>query len=134
MRPATLIELARPYLRPLPASTDDIIVLPAMRVQDTRLAAASQSPSRVYIPVVCRGMVRTYERCVEQAIEVGIDGKCSVARGGWRILCAGVLARAQELTNTTLARTRGERVQHAAYTLQCRPLTLFIVSSEGEIN
>ncbi len=79
-------------------------------------------------------MVRTFQRCVEHKLEIGIDGKCRVVRGGWRMFSIGVLVRSAEPVATTLSRARGHRVQGVAYTLQFKPAMLILMSSETELN
>ncbi len=50
------------------------------------LPAFQATPGSCYVAVVCSGTVRTYSRCVERQIEIALDAKMKVVRGGWRAL------------------------------------------------
>ncbi len=131
VRQTSMREVIAPYVKPLPAESDELIVLASHAVGS---GGGSSAASRMYIPIVTRGMVRTYQRCVESMLEIGIDGKCKVIRGGWRIFSVGVLVRSAEPVPTTLSRAGGHRQQGVAYTLQFRPLAQIVMSSESEVN
>ena len=142
VRPTMFVELFRPYVKPLPPALDELVVLPTFEVsagegneqEQCAPQAGKAGISPMYVPVVCAGMVRTYQRCVETMLELGVDEKCIVVSGGWRIITIGVSVRSVVPVMTTLARDHQRRTQGLAFTLQKRPLMQFVVSSESLVN